>query len=758
MKRAMKFIVDLKDIESKGLGKLVGGKASNLGVLIQAGIPVPGGIVLTTTAFDDCIESAGLRGHIKSLFETEHRLSSKLAVLSQDLKERVRGVSLPIQVRTEILQEFERLIQQFPHGLIVRSSATIEDVKGGSFAGLLSSYPNIKSKKRLVDAIRNCWASIFSPEAVIYVQERSIDVEDLAIAVIIQEMVDAEKSGLVFSRDPTGRDPNKVVVEAIFGFGEDIVSGEITPERYLYSKKLKMITMRKRGRQEEYLLPSGRRKKISSRFKSEPKLAEKEVNHLATLGIKIEELFSTPQDIEWAFGNGEFRILQARPLLLGEKEEKLFPQIAEHVVLLRGIGVSPRVGSGRVVVEKEDEPYPLVGDSTVVVVRRITNDLAVQLRQSAAVVADEGGATSHGANILREFHTPCVLSTKNATKILRDGDVVTVDGYRGVIYEGDLSISAEEIRNVPETGTKVFVSVLVPEMAKSVAAYADGVSSMRNDYFVLESGVHPAKMIADGNADILENTIYRGLLRVARMFKDKPVWYKTMDAPTDEFVRLEGGEQEQDERNPLLGWRGIGRELEEPEMAKLEFRAVKRVVEEGFENIGIKLPFVRVIEEFRQAKEIAEFVGLKPHEDVSFGISVETPSVVFNLQKFINEGVDFISVGLSDLVMCILALDRESQRVANKFNSHDPAVIKALKDIARVAKRNKVFTCVCGESARDHKILQVLIRLGYDAVGVSMPYFSQIKNEIRQLEDRLQENPRQSGGGSRARARGNDVV
>jgi len=358
----------------------------------------------------------------------------------------------------------------------------------------------------------------------------------------------------------------------------------------------------------------------------------------------------------------------------------------------------------------------------------------VSLRDAAGVVADEGGATSHGANLLREFGVPAVISTGSATEVLHDGMTVTVDGFRGRVYAGDLSVGLQMLADVPTTRMKVFASVLVPEKAEIVAALADGVSSLRNDYFLLKSGVHPLEAIRRGQAKELEETHFRGICRTAETFAGKPVWYKTMDAPTDEFRRLAGGEQEPLERNPLLGWRGIGRELAEPEMLEVELRAVARAVAEGHEHLGIKLPFIRFVAELEQARTAAIRVGLRPGENVELGISVETPAVALGISDFLAAGAAFVSVGVSDLTMCTLAVDRESHQVAGDFHPAAAAVVELLEHGARTSRKAGVFACATGESARDEALLPHLLRMRFDAVGVSLGYFAEVKERIHRVE------------------------
>jgi len=767
----MKLIYSYNEVKRDEIS-LVGGKGLNVAIMHRAGFRVPDGLILSAEAFYTVLDDISAGTNIAVLlsdFLSSQTPSETLEDICNDFREAILTTPLTNNIQAALQQIYEDLTPQAQAGFIVRSSATIEDTPKASFAGILSSYPDIHGLEDMIDAVRRCWASIFTPEAHIYLKEQGMLTEQpqqaeqttqtqqirqtrrtkqtpqirqtgIGVAVLIQAMIPAERSGIVFSMDTVTGDTDKVIVDAIFGFGEEIVSGEVTPERYVYSRKRQMIVSRRMGRQTEFITPTGERKPIFEKLLRLPKLSDREVCELAEIGIRLEQLFGSPQDIEWAFSNGRFYVLQSRPIVVGERYEKLFPQVGEQTVLLRGVGVSPAVGSGYVHMISPEE-VPEVAPNTVIVARRITNDLAVHLRRAAAVVTDEGGSTSHGANILREFGVSCVLGTGNATEKLREDEVVTVDGFRGVVYEGDLGITVKEIPAVPPTETRVFVSILIPEKARSIAPLADGVSSLRDDYFMLESGVHPIKMIKEGLGPYLEDNITNGIIQTLSMFGDKPVWYKTMDAPTDEFGRLKGSE-DVEERNPLFGWRGIGRELEEPEMLKLELRAMKRALHKAGGNLGIKLPFIRFVDELVKAKQIMREVGLKPHEDVQVGISVENPAVVFTLGDFINEGIDFISIGLSDLVMCTLAVDRESQKVADLFRPDHPAVLHLLGEIAGAARRNGIFTCVAGESARSPEVLPFLIKSGFDAIGVSLSFFAETKREVARLEHEVQEGGR----------------
>lgn len=411
--------------------------------------------------------------------------------------------------------------------------------------------------------------------------------------------------------------------------------------------------------------------------------------------------------------------------------------MGSRIILLKGIGVSPRVGFGQVS-SFTDTTHSDDLKGRVVVIGRVTPDIVPYIKGAKAVIADKGGITSHAANLLREFHVPCVVGTNFATELLEDGDVVTVDGWKGLVYYDVVKVAPEVdstvARKIP-TSTRIMVSIEVPETALEVAPLADGVSSFRNDYLLLKGGVHP-RVLMEKDRDKVERLLYHGIKMVAEAMGPKPVWYKSLDAPTDEFRRLKGGEDEPLERNPLFGWRGIIREIDDPHMLETEYTAVGKLVDEGIKNLGIKVPFIRNIKEFIIARQVAEDCGLLEGK-IQFGASVETPAMALMIRKIIKEGPDFISVGLNDLTMGTLAADRGNELISGIFDMHHPAVERLLGKIADTCRDEGVFSCICGRIGQDEIMLKKAVRMGFDAVGISPSYIIPAMETVAREETRI---------------------
>ncbi len=731
--------LDLRDPARARLAtvELAGGKASNLARLVGLGLPAPSAVVLTTDAWWFFLERSGIR---KKLAEALAPLKDDPAAVEgpgERARRLILGAEMPAELETEINRVYGDLTAGGKQPLAIRSSGAGEDSPTASFSGMLSTVLGVGSLDAALEAVRKCWSSGFNSRSLRYHARMGIDPNGMAVALIFQTMVKAQSSGVLFTADPATGDSRTAVLEAAFGYGPGVVSGDVTPDLYRIDKQGLQIVHRDQRPQEHYYAAGGQRRQVEPGKRVAAKLTNEEVRTLVTYGLVAEKELGAPQDIEWCRGPEGLVLLQTRPVTGLEKMSLRQKKYARpEVVIVRGIGVSPRVGWGEVHIAADDQILPEEAAGKVVIVRRLTQDMAPRLKDATAVIADEGGATSHGANILREFQVPCVVGARYGRAVLHDGDVVTVDGWRGLVLDGiGPRVREREFgpEHLVETRTKLMTIINVPESAEKAAGIADGVISFRNDYLLLQGGVHPNQLLKVGKGKTLTNSVAEALLIVAGAFGDKPVWYKTLDAPTDEFRRLRGGEDEPLERNPLLGWRGIRRELDDPALLKAEYEGVKLAMEGGCANLGVKVPFVRSVDEYEYARRVAVEAGLRPHEDVSFGASIETPGAVLTIDEILDAGVDFLSIGINDLTMCCLGVDRESERVAESFDPAHPAVIRLLEELMEHA-RGKTFVAAAGDVAQSPRLMEELLRLEFNAIGISLPYLGTMRAQVARME------------------------
>ena len=405
------------------------------------------------------------------------------------------------------------------------------------------------------------------------------------------------------------------------------------------------------------------------------------------------------------------------------------------------------MASGKVKIIRDTDELDkiLLGDILVTVMT--TPDMVPAMKRANGIITDEGGVTCHAAIVSRELGIPSVVGTGDATKILKDNSIVTFDGNKGIVYEGKIVESVQRGEEVEKstfaqqsilTVTEVKVNVSMPEAAKKAAMTgADGVGLLRTEHMMLTTGVHPKKFIIEGREDELIKLLVENILKVADAFYPKTVWYRTLDAPTDEFKSLKGGEGEPYEHNPMLGWRGIRRELDEPEILKAEYKAIKKLHEQGYTNIGIMIPLVQHPDELKQAKKIAREVGLKPQKNIEFGIMVETPAAAMIIEDFIAEGLDFVSFGTNDLTQYTLAIDRNNENVADLYTEQHPAVLKLIERVIKECNKAGVKTSICGQAGSIPSVVEKLVELGITSVSANTDAVATVREVVARVEKKL---------------------
>jgi len=398
------------------------------------------------------------------------------------------------------------------------------------------------------------------------------------------------------------------------------------------------------------------------------------------------------------------------------------------MIIVRGIGTGSYVGVGRVKKIKKDEDLLNLKGGEIVVVSTASRDMLSYLHHAGGVVTDYGGLTSHVAIVLREMKVPCVVGTGNGTEKLKEGTIVTVDGKTGNIYQGFMEREEKhDSSGVYYPATRIKVNLNVPEIAWKVAPLADGVGSIRIENSIIRTGKHPKTLLEEGR---LSGVISDSLKIIADAFHPKPVWFRTFDIPTDELKRLDGGNIEPDEKNPLLGLRGIHKDILNPEILKAEFEAVSQLMDDGYDNLGVKIPLVRDISEYIEAKNIMRQVGIRPHRDLPVGASIETPSVVFTLDDFIAEGVDFVTLGMSDMAMSSLAVDRRGVKVAKLFNLTHPGVLMMMEGVIEKCNQQGIESCICGHAGSDHTIVRWLVEKGISSISTNPDQILKIRKVV----------------------------
>ena len=746
------YVVKFEDLNKSDIG-IAGGKGANLGELTQAGIPVPPGFVVTAETYQKFMEDAGINDKVMDILDKIDINDTKaLQAAAEEIKGIINSAPIPDDMILFITEAYNQLCQRVGEDdtdVAIRSSATAEDLPEASFAGQQDTFLHVSGNDEVIEYIRKCWASLFEARAIFYREENDFEHSKVYIAVVVQKMANADKAGVMFTVNPsTGEEI--ALIEGSWGLGESVVSGDVTPDNYQVDKKNNeiinvtisdkkvMYTNDENGTSVKVDVPEDKR--------NERVLSDSELIQLTEMGKRVQAHYGEPMDTEWAFENGVLFLLQARPITtLGDVEEQK-DESAEDVgeVLVRGLGASPGMASGCVKIVFDIDELDKIKDGDIMVTTMTTPDMVPAMRRASGIVTDEGGVTCHASIISRELGIPCVVGTGNATSTLVENNGVTLDGKKGLVFDGISETKSEEVSAVSVeaapiiTVTEVKANVSMPEAAEKAAATgADGVGLLRTEHLMLTSGIHPGKFIADGREDELIDTIADNVQIVADAFYPKQVWYRTLDAPTDEFITLEGGENEPREHNPMLGWRGIRRELDQPEILKCEFKAIKKLHEKGYTNIGIMIPLSQNPEELKKAKELCSEVGFEPHKDVDFGMMVEIPAAAIMIDEYIKVGIDFVSLGTNDLTQYTLAVDRNNEFVAKHYSEEHPAVMKLIERTIRKCAEAGVKCSICGQAGSVPHIVEKLVEFGITSVSSNTDAIADVRKTVARAEQKI---------------------
>jgi pyruvate, water dikinase len=744
-------VVLLEDVRIEDVPS-VGGKGASLGEMINAEIPVPRGFAVTAQAFRRFLDETGIAKQLFAALEVNVDDANELNAAATQAKKLVLATKMPQHMRNDIMVAYKELAKREGREplVAVRSSATAEDMPEASFAGQQETFLNVKGADNVVVAVQKCWASLYGARAIFYRVKQGFEHESVNISAVVQKMVNADRSGVMFTSNPTTGAP-EAIIEGSWGLGEAIVSGSVSPDTYHIDRKTRQI--RANVATKTIMVVRDEKtgatitKDVPADLQNKRVLSDAELLTILDLGELIEEHYDNPQDIEWAIEKGEVFIVQSRPVTTIKKgaaaQETVTAGEAEK--LLEGLGASPGQASGQVKIIKSADELDRVLDGDVLVTAMTSPDMVPAMQRAAAIVTDEGGLTSHAAIVSRELGVPAVVGTKEATKKLTDGMLVTVDGEKGIIFSGMLARTeaAQAAGTIavgaakPITATEVKVNVSIAQATeRAVATGADGVGLLRVEHMIIGMGKHPHWYIEHNEKDAFISELQKGIRTVVDAFFPRPVWVRTLDAPTDEFREMEGGEGEPIEPNPMLGWRGIRRDLRDVEVFKMQLQTFKNLIDDGYSNIGIMLPLVQHQDEVRQAKQIIAEMGID-FEQVDVGIMIEIPASALIIEDLIAEGIDFVSFGTNDLTQYTLAVDRNNENVAELYNEQHPAVLKLMEYVIQCCNKAGVVTSICGQAGSNPKMADKLVRMGISSLSSNIDAVERVREAVARTEMRI---------------------
>jgi pyruvate,water dikinase len=723
-----KHVVWFKDV-NKGDIALVGGKGANLGEMTGAGIPVPPGFIVTAAAYFNFLEQSGLTDKIRSLLKPlDIHDSKQLQDIAAQVQELIEKATMPPEIASEIEKSYVTMGKGF---VAVRSSATAEDLPEASFAGQQATFLNVEGEKEVVKAVQSCWASLFGARAIFYRQEQGFEHFKVGIAVPVQRMIQSEVSGVMFTIEPTTSNKDQITIEAVLGLGEMIVSGDVTPDHYIVDKNGFKISKKEIKSQEWKLIKekdaSGKSDNVkivlTPEEQARQKLADDDIVALAKIGKSLEDHYEFPQDVEWAKEKGTLYIVQTRPVTTIKDTAQVAHEINAPVIIT-GSPASPGVASGPVKIVPDPSQIDKVLQGDILVAEMTTPDFVPAMKRASAIVTDRGGRTAHAAIVSRELGIPCVVGCEKATATLKDGQIITVDGTNGRVHEGKVEVKIKtqtRARGEVKTKTKLLSNLAQPDIVDRVAARdVDGIGLLRAEFMVAAIGEHPNYMIDQGRGQEFTDKLSSELMKFTKAFYPRQVVYRTNDFKSNEYKALKGGEKyEEDEENPMIGYRGASRYVTDIATFKLELAAIKKVREQ-YDNLWVMIPFVRTVAELERTIKIMAEEGLKRSETFKIWMMVEVPSNVILLDKFLDVGVDGVSIGSNDLTQLTLGIDRDSSKLAETFDERNEAVMLSLEKVIKGCKARGVTCSICGQAPSVYpEITEKLVEWGITSVSVS---------------------------------------
>lgn len=759
----------------------VGGKNASLGEMIKtlgaSGVRVPTGFATTATAYRAFLKANGLEAPIGDQISAFRAGRMTLQAAGSAIRDLIGSATIPDGVAKDICAAYGQLSERVASSnpaVAVRSSATAEDLPDASFAGQQETFLNVSGDRALLDACRRCFASLFTDRAIAYREAKKFDHLAVSLSVGVQQMVRADLagSGVMFTIEPETGFPRVVVISAAFGLGETVVQGAVDPDRYVLFKpllddvRLRPIIDKTCGAKAiklVYARGGSKRTRIVATGALERQqfvLSDDEVLELGRWAVQVERHYGRPMDLEWAKDgrDGELYLVQARPETVQARRDQTrmltyrLKQKGEPVI--SGVAVGTAIASGRVCMVRNAAEMARFPDGAILVTDNTDPDWVPVMRRAAGIVTDHGGSTSHAAIVSRELGVPAVIGTGEATRVLKEGQPITIScaaGDNGIVYSGLLEFDSEmtDLGCLPETRTQVMVNIADPATAfQWWQLPAKGVGLARMEFIISNlikvhpmALLHPDRVKAeasraiaalvrghDSPADYFVEHLARGIAKLASAYHPCPTIVRLSDFKTNEYAHLLGGEAfEPLEENPMLGFRGASRYYSDRyrEGFALECKALKRVRDElGFGNVVVMVPFCRTLAEADRVLEVMAENGLRRGEQgLQVYMMCEIPANVILAEEFARR-FDGFSIGSNDLTQLVLGVDRDSELLAELFDERDGAVTAMIAQAIARAHAAGIKVGICGQAPSNYPdFAQLLVDQGIDSISLNPDSF-----------------------------------
>ena len=796
-KTANLYIRPLSSLSLKDL-PLVGGKNASLGEMIQAlqpeGIQIPNGFAITIEAYRQYLQTNNLTAKIQSYLAQMEEGNLTLEQTGKAIRQLFEQSSFPAAIQAEIIVAYNELCRFYQSDRVdvaVRSSATAEDLPDASFAGQQESYLNICGAAAILDACRQCYASLFTDRAISYRNTKGFDHLEVALSIGIQKMVrsDLASAGVMFSIDPETGFDNLILITGAWGLGENVVQGAVNPDEFrvfkplLTKPNLQPIIEKTAGSKAKKLIYAPETKNATCQIEislSERQafiLEDAEILQLARWANRIESHYGQPMDIEWAKDGttGELFIVQARPETVQSRQEpgiiKTYQLKQAARPIFSGLSVGSAIATGKVCLIESADQIDQFEDGAILVTKMTDPDWVPVMKRAAGIITDSGGRTCHAAIISRELGIPAVVGTKEATKLLQQHQEITLScgsGDRGHIYNGILDYEQSEVdlEGVPETKTRIALNIASPAAAfKWWKLPVNGIGLARMEFIINNFiKIHPLALVnfdrlkdrkakkqieqltstyQDKQAYFVDKLAW-GIAKIAASQYPEPVVVRMSDFKTNEYADLIGGREfEPTEANPMLGFRGASRYYSPHYRAgfALECQAIKRVREEiGLDNVIIMIPFCRRLQEADRVLQVLAENGLRRGTNgLQVYVMCEVPSNVELAAEF-SQRFDGFSIGTNDLTQLVLGIDRDSGQLAELFDERDLAVKRMIRRLIKTAHAYDRPVGICGQAPSDYPdFATFLVEAGIDSISLNPDSAIAVKQQVAQTEARLRD-------------------
>ena len=775
------------DVES------VGGKNASLGEMIATleskGIRVPGGFATTAEAYWYFIEENGIKGKIEKALDEMHGGKTSLSKIGRRIRRLFTQSEFPDELAEAISKAYEELCEREKNDeqdVAVRSSATAEDLPNASFAGQQETYLNISGAAEVLDAVKRCFASLFTDRAISYREEQGFEHMKVALSAGIQKMVHSDKAsaGVMFSLDTDTGFKEVVLINGAWGLGENVVQGAVNPDEFrvfkplLSDEKYKPIVDKTLGSKEKKMVYSTGGTKTTKNMEATVQernsfvLNDDEILTLARWGAIIEDHYDKPMDMEWAKDGetGEMFIVQARPETVQSRLEagklKTYSLKERGDIICQGLSIGDAIASGNVDLIKSSSEIDEFEEGSILVTTMTDPDWVPIMKKAAGIVTDSGGRTCHAAIVSRELGIPAVVGTGDATDVLAGKDMVTIscaEGDKGYVYEGELEFDVKDVdlTDIPDTETRIMMNVASPSGALSWWQLpAAGIGLARMEFIINNIiKIHPMALVGyddlkdekvkkhiddltkgyEDKTEYFVDHLARGIAKIACSQYPEPVVLRMSDFKTNEYADLIGGEEfEPGESNPMLGFRGASRYYSDAYRAgfALECRAVKRAREEiGMDNVIVMIPFCRTLEEADKVLDVLAENGLKRGEKgLQVYVMCEIPSNVILCEDFA-EKFDGFSIGSNDLTQLVLGVDRDNADLANLFDERNDAVKNFIADLIKRVHKVGGYVGICGQAPSDYpEFAEFLVEQGIDSMSLNPDSVVSVKRLVAEKE------------------------